>query len=133
MGTKYLSDYYNVNTGFLEHFRYPKLFLRNSKNCYISGVPRELLDEISISVKVGYIAIDRRLDIVNLPLRIKQVRSYYATKMRENGLLSEQIVLLQGRVGKSIFLQHYFKQDAKLLSAKITELLPKLEESLFLC
>ncbi len=27
MGTNYLSEYYNVNTGFLEHFRYPKLFL----------------------------------------------------------------------------------------------------------
>ena len=48
-----------------------------------------------------------------------------STKMREMGLLSEQIDLVQGGVGKSIFLQHYFKQDAKLLSSKIIGLLPK--------
>jgi hypothetical protein len=51
--------------------------------------------------------------------------------MREMGLLSEQIDLVQGRVGRSIFLQHYFKQDAKLLGHKILELLLKLEKSLF--
>jgi len=45
------------------------------------------------------------------------------------GLLSEQIDLVQGRVGKSVFLQHYFKQDAKLLGDKILGLLPNLEES----
>jgi hypothetical protein len=31
-GSKYQTEYYNENTKFLEHFRYPKLFLRNSKN-----------------------------------------------------------------------------------------------------
>jgi intergrase/recombinase len=53
-----------------------------------------------------------------LPMRVKQLRSFYATKMRELCLLSEQIDLVQGRVGKSIFLQHYFKQDAQLLSSR---------------
>ena len=47
--------------------------------------------------------------------------------MRELGLLSEQIDLMQGRVGKSIFMQHYFKQNPKVLSEKAMELLPKLE------
>ena len=64
-------------------------------------------------------------------MRIKQLRSFYATEMRELGLLSEQIDLVQGRVGKSIFLQYYFKQDAKILGHKILELLLKLEKSLF--
>jgi intergrase/recombinase len=50
--------------------------------------------------------------------------------MRENGLLSEQIDLIQGRVGKSIFLQHYFKQNPKTLNSKILEALPKLEQTL---
>ena len=36
-------------------------------------------------------------------MRVKRLRSFYATKMREMGLLSEQIDLVQGRVGKSIF------------------------------
>jgi intergrase/recombinase len=47
--------------------------------------------------------------------------------MRELGLLAEQIDLMQGRVGKSIFMQHYFKQNPKVLSDKILEMLSKLE------
>lgn len=58
-----------------------------------------------------------------LSMRFKQLRSYYATKMREMGLLSEQIDLVQGRVGKSVFLQHCFKQDAKILGSQILTLL----------
>jgi len=127
LGCKYTTEYYNENTSFLEHFRFPKLFLRDSKNLYISAVPKQLLDEISRSSKVSYNAVDKKLDRAGLTMRVKQLRSYYATTMREMGLLSEQIDLTQGRVGKSIFLQHYFKQDAKLLSDRILGLLPKIE------
>jgi intergrase/recombinase len=129
LGSKYSIDYYNEETGFLEHFKYPKLFLRDSKNLYISAVPKELLDEISRSKIVSYNAIDKKLDRAGLPMRVKRLRSYFATTMRENGLLSEQIDLVQGRVGKSIFLQHYFKQDAKLLNSKILTMLLTLENS----
>ena len=130
MGSKYSTEYYNENTKFLEHFRYPKLFLRNSKNCYVCCVPKSLLDEISNSAKVSYVAIDKRLNRANLPMKIKQLRSYYATQMRKAGLLSEQIDLMEGRIGKSIFLMHYFKENPKLLSDKILELLPTLEQTL---
>ena len=131
LGSKYKEEYFNKATGFLEHFKYPKMFLRRSKNVYISAVPKELLETISESNQVSYNAIDKRLDRGGLPMRIKQLRSFYATKMREMGLLSEQIDLLQGRVGKSIFLQHYFKQDAKRLSDRILELLPNLRRVFF--
>jgi intergrase/recombinase len=114
-------------------FRYPKLFLRNSKNCYVSCVPKSLLDEISKSTKVSYVAIDKRLNRANLPMKIKQLTSYYATEMRKLGLLSEQIDLMEGRIGKSIFLMHYFKENPKLLSDRILELLPNLEKTLLIC
>jgi hypothetical protein len=130
LGPKYTEEYYNCETRFLEHFKYPKLFLRRSKNIYVSAVPRKLLDEISMSTRISYNALDKRLDRAGLPMRIKQLRSFYATKMREMGLLSEQIDLIQGRVGKSIFLQHYFKQDAKSLSNQILQLLPMIEDFL---
>ncbi|HMK94308.1 MAG TPA: integrase [Candidatus Limnocylindrales bacterium] len=130
MGSKYTTEYYNENTKFLEHFRFPKLFLRNSKNCYVSCVPKSLLDEISNSTKISYIAIDKRLNRANLPMKIKKLRSYYATEMRKLGLLSEQIDLLEGRIGKSIFLMHYFKENPKLLSDNILGLLPVLENNL---
>ncbi len=130
MGSKYQTEYYNENTKFLEHFRYPKLFLRNSKNCYVSCVPKALLDEISTSTKVSYIAIDKRLNKANLPMKIKKLRSYYATEMRKAGLLSEQIDLIEGRIGKSIFLMHYFKENPKRLSDKVLNSLPIYEQTL---
>jgi hypothetical protein len=127
LGAKYPEEYYNEDTKFLEHYRYPNLFLRSSKNLYVSAVPKKLLDEISESPRVVYNPIKKRLRRAGLDMRFKQLRSYYATKMREMGLLSEQIDLVQGRVGKSIFLQHYFKQDAEILSSKILALLHNLE------
>lgn len=56
--------------------------------------------------------------------------SFYATKMREMWLFAEQIDIVQGRIGKIVFLQHYFKADAKTLSNTITRLLVQLERAL---
>jgi hypothetical protein len=50
--------------------------------------------------------------------------------MREIGLLQAQVDLCQGRLEKTVFLQHYFKQNPQTLSCKILELLPKLETML---
>jgi len=130
LGSRFSQEYYNEKTQFLEHFRYPKVFLRSSKNVYVSAVPRVLLDEISKSSNVSYNAIDKKLNKANLSMKLKQLRSFYATTMREKGLLSEQIDLMQGRVGKSVFLHHYFKADPLPLSNKILELLPKIQESI---
>jgi hypothetical protein len=83
LGTRYTEEYYNQTTQFLEHFKYPKLFLRCSKNLYVSAVPKELLDEISRSSKVSYNAIDKKLDRAGLRMRVKHLRSFYATTMRD--------------------------------------------------
>jgi hypothetical protein len=79
--------------------------------------------------RVSYNAIDKKLNKANLPMKIKKLRSYYATEMRKAGLLSEQIDLIEGRIGTSIFLMHYFKENPKLLSEKILDLLPSLENN----
>ena len=65
-------------------------------------------------------------------MKIKQLRSYYATETRKLGVLSEQIDLIEGRIGKTIFLMHYFKENPKRLSDKILDTLPKLEHSFVL-
>jgi intergrase/recombinase len=125
-----LSEYLNETTGFLEHFKYPKEFLRNTKNVYVSAVPRNLIIEISESSQVSYAVMRKKLSTAGLRMRLKQLRSFYATRMRELGLLQEQVDLCQGRLEKTVFLQHYFKQNPKTLSDKILSLLPKLEASL---
>jgi intergrase/recombinase len=40
--------------------------------------------------------------------RIKDLREHFATYMLNHGLLREEIDLIQGRIGKSLFIKHYF-------------------------
>ncbi len=54
LGAKYKEEYYTQTIQFLEHFKYPKLFFRSSKNLYVSAVPKELLDKIS-KIKKDYL------------------------------------------------------------------------------
>ncbi len=49
--------------------------------------------------------------------------------MRELGLMSKQIDFIQGRVGKGIFVQHYFEKNLKVFSERVISLLPRLEKS----
>lgn len=42
-----LGDYYNEVSSTLEHFHYPKTFLRNTKNVFVSVVPKGLIEKIS--------------------------------------------------------------------------------------
>ena len=36
-----ISDYYNEELETLEHFKYPKIFFRNTKNVFISMIPKD--------------------------------------------------------------------------------------------
>jgi len=109
----------------LEHFKFPKLFLRGSKNCYISFVSEDLLDLILETAKVferdiTYAAMVWGIQkIAHLPVRMLQLRKLYATTLREKGITKEIIDLLQGRIGQSIFLRHYYKPYLRKVKAKV--------------
>ena len=109
----------------LEHFKFPKLFLRGSKNCYISFVSQDLLDLIRETAKVferdiTYAAMVWGIQkIAHLPVRMLQLRKLYATTLREKGVTKEIIDLLQGRIGQSIFLRHYYKPYLSKVKAKV--------------
>ena len=108
----------------LEHFRFPKLFLRGSKNCYISFVSEDLLDLIfkvskRFEREMTYAAMVWGIQkIAHLPVRMLQLRKLYATTLREKGITKEIIDLLQGRIGQSIFLRHYYKPYLRKVKAK---------------
>ena len=74
-----LGEYYNQELGVLEHFKHGDMFLRHTKNCYISIVTKDLISEIRNSQPVTYSAIRKRLTRKGRSLRIKELRSYYAT------------------------------------------------------
>jgi intergrase/recombinase len=126
-----LSEYFNGESGILEHFKYRELFLRNSKNVYISIASKDLVSEIAKSSKVSYSAIRKKAARNKQNLRIKELRSYYATYLRKNGILAEYVDLLQGRIPKSVFARHYLKLESiKELVAQVNSVTASIENSL---
>ena len=103
-----LGDYYK--DGWLEHFRFEKLFLRRTKKVYVSYCPREIVTAVTeYPEKLTVEKIRHRLEEIK-PLRLKQIRKLWASYMTK--FLSEpEINLIQGRVSKSVFMQHYFNKD----------------------
>ena len=115
----------------LEHFKCGDLFLRHTKNCYISIVNQDLVNQVSNSQPVTYSAIRKRLTRKGQLLRIKELRSYFATYLRNHGILAEYVDLIQGRIPKSVFARHYLKvEDLKELVKTVLTETENLEESL---
>jgi intergrase/recombinase len=106
------------------------MFPRHTKNCYISIVTKDLISEICNSQPVTYSAIRKRLTRKGRPLRIKEL-SYYATYLRNHGILAEYVDLIQGRIPKSVFARHYLKvEDLKELVKTVLTETENLEVSL---
>lgn len=107
-----LKDYFNERFQMLEHFRYSSMFLRGSKNCYISFVPKRVLELIlEVKPRVKDYALREALHNAGLPGQLMGLRKLYATMLRDKGIPQEIIDLLEGRIGQSIFLRHYYKPD----------------------
>ena len=126
-----LYEYYNSELGILEHFKYPKLFLRQTKNCYISIVTKDLIEQIVASQPVSYSAIRKRLTRNNHKLRIKEQRSCNSTYLRTHGILAEYVDLIQGRIPKTVFARHYLKvEDLKKLASQVIDCSETIENCL---
>jgi len=113
-----LEEYYNRELQNLEHFKYPETFLRGKKNLFFSFIPAEFIESIQECQFQSYESLRHRLKRRGYPLRLKELRDYFATFMVHNGLIREEVDLLQGRIGKSIFMKHYFTPDIERLRDK---------------
>ena len=128
--TNKLEEYYNRDLSILEHFRYPNEFLRGTKNVYISILPNDLIEQIANSETVTYASIHKFLERRHIKLRIKELRSYYASYLRKHNVISELVDLIQGRIGKDVFIRHYLKENPQTLSNQVIALLKDLENSM---
>ncbi len=126
-----LSEYYNSELQALEHFKYGKVFLRGTKNAYISFVSKELINQICNSQSVTYNAIHCRFMRKKVKLRLKELRSYNNTFLRKSGILSELVDVLAGRVPKTVFCRHYLAETMKGFSAQVLTIERELEKLLF--
>jgi intergrase/recombinase len=103
-----LNEYYNDERSLLEHFKYKEQFLRGTKNVYISILPKSLVLNIADSEPVTYSALYKRLMRTKVMSRINELRDNFGTFMVRNGLIKEEVDLLQGRIPPSIFIRHYW-------------------------
>jgi len=125
-----LDEYYNGNLESLEHFRYPERFIRGSKNVFFSFIPEAFLNRIvECSATISDSGLKRRrMRYAIRHSRLKDLRDYHATFLLHHGLLREEIDLIQGRVGKSMFMRHYFSpaiEDLKNRTLKAVEQMQK--------
>jgi intergrase/recombinase len=124
-----ISDYFNEDLSMLEHYKH-RQFLRNTKNVYITIIPKDFVMQIASSRPVSYNAIHCYLYKKHIKLRLKELRSFYASFMVRHNIISEEVDLLQGRVSKSIFVRHYLKENPVELRDRIFKALTELEQSI---
>ncbi len=72
-----------------------------------------------------------RLRRRNIKLRFKELRSYHNSYLRKNGIISELVDVLAGRVPKTVFCRHYLAEDLKSLSNQVLTIERNLERTLF--
>ena len=121
-----LEDYYNSELRSLEHFKYPDRFIRGTKNVFFSFVPTEFIDKIVACNTVSYRTLRKHVRKHGLKLRLNELRDYYGTFLVHNGVIREEVDLLQGRIGKSMFMRHYFSPDIENLRNRVLAAVAKL-------
>jgi integrase len=111
-----LPRYLDKELMMLQHFRFPEMFLRKSKNAYISFITPQLLDLIlETKPRIKYSAIDTKIGREGFNTQTKQLRKLFATRLRTS-LPQELVDLLQGRVSQTVFMKFYYRpllEDAR--------------------
>jgi len=123
--------YYDPELMVLRHFQYPQLFLRRSKNVFISFVSPRLLEAVA---EHGLSVTKDGLHMAMVRARLKErtttLRKAYATQLRQAGIPRESIDLIQGRVPRSVFSQHYFRPALNALREQAVKVIEPLEARL---
>jgi hypothetical protein len=106
-----LQTYLKQDKMILEHYRYPTIYIRNSKKAFISLVDDAILKLGLEAANCGYNALRNYLVRRKLGMNMSYCRKIFATHLRTKGIEQETIDLLQGRIPKSVFARHYFRPD----------------------
>lgn len=60
-------------------------------------------------------------------MRVDELRDHWGTLMLDHGFIKEEVDLLQGRVGKSIFVRHYWSPAIAELRDRVFKALHQLK------
>jgi intergrase/recombinase len=125
-----LNQYLDKDLLMLQHFRFPELFLRRSKNAYISFITPQLLNMVlEIKPKVKYTALDTKIGRLGFSIKTKQLRKLHATTLRTY-LPQELIDLLQGRISQTVFIKFYYRPLLEDIKNKTLKAIQPIEKEL---
>ncbi len=120
------AEYLSKDGKTLEHFRFPTVFLRRTKKAFISIMNENILN-LTTSSHAEVLNYDKiRLTFLRNSQKfyMSHCRKIFATYLRNEGVESELIDMLQGRIPNSIFVRHYYRPGL----AKFDEIRNKLEK-----
>jgi len=80
--------------------------------------------------RIKYAALDTRINKLGFSNKTKHLRKLYATYLRNNGIPSEVIDILQRRIRSSFFLRFYYKPFLKDIGEKALRAIKPLQEEL---
>jgi integrase len=123
--------YYNPGRNALEHFRFPEVFFRQTKKAYISFIPPEVIEEL-VYQKAKIPTYDQiRLACWKIGIKcdMRYCRKIHASYLRQSGIESEIVDLLQGRVPRTVFARHYFTPSLDYRQ-KVLQALDKLRKDI---
>ena len=103
-----LNEYYDSDKEILQHYKFKELFLRKGKKTFISFVPKEIVEEISIEAPLkSHWSIEKRVKKAGLPVRFSDIREVHGSVLTRY-LREAEINFIHGRVGTSVFMENYF-------------------------
>jgi intergrase/recombinase len=125
-------QYYDPERQILQHYEFPHIFIRRTKAIYISIVDREILgiaQEIDKAPPLYY-GLKKVIMHRSLTMRIKYCRKIYTSWLRQSGIEPEIVDMLSGRVGKNIFLRHYYWPSSDSYKGRVLDSLKQLQRRL---
>jgi len=114
--TMQAASYYNPERQALEHFRYPEVFLRQTKKAYISFVTPSMIEGLSpIGERVpSYNAIRLACYYQGIKCSMRYCRKIFASWLKTYNIPDFVIDILQGRVPPSVLARHYLVPQDRL-------------------
>ena len=111
--------YFNPERQALEHFRFPQIFIRQTKKAYISFITKEQLSAIGIlgcktlvPTTLNAITLACRRNGIKMEMHL--TRKIFASWLRKEGIQPEIVDMLQGRVSQSVLTRHYLVPQSSL-------------------
>jgi hypothetical protein len=123
-----LDGYLNRQLMVLEHFK-DKAFSRKTKKAYFSVMTEKMVENLEewhkLGLRTSYWTLLQFLKHHGIACNLDAGRKWFASVLLREGIGSEIVDLLSGRVGSSVLLRHYFAPNVDEEMAKVRKVLEK--------